>query len=125
LGSLGESNMFPGGRGMNPRQLQAQMKRMGINMEELQDVEEVIIRLKTKDIIIRKASVTFINAQGQKSYQVTGDVTEVEKKPGIPKEDIMMVAGQAGVTEQEAEKALEECNGEPAEAIVKLIERKG
>ena len=39
--------MFPGGRGMNPRQLQAQMKRMGINMEELQDVEEVVIKLRT------------------------------------------------------------------------------
>jgi NACalpha-BTF3-like transcription factor len=36
-----------------------------------------------------------------------------------------MVAGQAGVSEQEALKALEECDGEPANAIVKLIERKG
>jgi NACalpha-BTF3-like transcription factor len=36
-----------------------------------------------------------------------------------------MVAAQAGVTENEALRALEECNGEPAEAIVKLIERKG
>jgi len=117
--------MFPGGRGMNPRQLQAQMKKMGINMEELPDVEEVTIKMKTKDMVIRKATVTRINAQGQTSFQVTGDVTEVDKKPGIPKEDIMLVAGQAGVTEQEAEKALEECNGEPAEAIVKLIEGKG
>lgn len=116
--------MFPGGRGMNPRQLQAQMKRMGINMEELQDVEEVIIRLKAKDLVIKNASVTCIIAQGQRSYQVAGDVSEVEKKPGIPKEDILMVAGQAGVSEQEALKALEECNGEPAEAIVKLIEKK-
>jgi nascent polypeptide-associated complex subunit alpha len=117
--------MFPGGRGMNPRQLQAQMKRMGINMEELQDVEEVIIKLKAKDLVIKNPSVTYINAQGQKSYQVTGDVTEVGKRPAIPKEDIMMVAGQAGVSEQEALKALEECDGEPANAIVKLMERKG
>jgi len=110
---------------MNPRQLQAQMKRMGINMEELQDVEEVVIKLRTKDIIVRNASVTYINAQGQKSYQVVGEVTEVDKKPPIPKEDIQMVAGQAGVSEDEARRALEECNGEPAEAIVKLIEKKG
>ncbi len=117
--------MFPGGRGLNPRQLQAQMKKMGINMEELQDVEEVVIRLKTKDIVIRNASVTYINAQGQKSYQVAGDVKEVEKKAPIPKEDIMMVAGQAGVSEDEARRALEESGGEPAEAIVKLLEKKG
>ena len=37
----------------------------------------------------------------------------------------MMVAAQAGVSEAEALKALEGCNGEPAEAIVKLIEGKG
>jgi len=117
--------MFPGGRGMNPRQLQAQMKRMGINMEELQDVEEVIIRQKARDIVIRNPSVTCIVAQGQRTYQVAGDVSEVDKKPAIPKEDIMMVAGQANVSEQEALRALEECNGEPAEAIVKLLERKG
>ncbi len=124
MGSAGGSSMFPGGRGLNPRQLQAQMKRMGINMEELQDVEEVIIKLKARDLVIKNASVTCINAQGQRSYQVSGDVTEVEKRPAIPKEDILMVAGQAGVSEQEALRALEECNGEPAEAIVKLIEKK-
>jgi len=117
--------MFPGGRGLNPRQIQAQMKRMGITMEELPDVEEVVIRLKTKDIVIRNASVTFINAQGQKSYQVAGEPHEVEKKPPIPKEDVMMVAQQAGVSEEEALKALGEAGGEPAGAIVKLLEKKG
>ena len=117
--------MFPGGRGLNPRQLQAQMKRMGIVMEELSDVEEVVIKLKTRDIIVKNPSVTFINAQGQKSYQVAGEVQEVEKTPPVPKEDIRMVAQQAGVSEEEALKALVESNGEPAEAIVKLMEKKG
>jgi len=109
---------------MNPRQIQAQMKRMGITMEELSDVEEVLIKLKTKDIVVKKPSVTFINAQGQKSYQVTGDVSEVPKGPSIPQEDIMMVAQQAGVSDEEALKALKDSGGEPAEAIVKLLEKK-
>jgi nascent polypeptide-associated complex subunit alpha len=117
--------MFPGGRGINPRQLQAQMKRMGIVMEELAEVEEVLIRLKSKDIVVKKPSVTFINAQGQKSYQVTGEVTEVQRAPSIPQEDIRLVAQQAGVSEADALKALKESNGEPAEAIVKLMEKKG
>jgi len=117
--------MFPGGRGINPRQLQAQMKRMGIVMEELTDVEEVVIRLKTKDIVVKNPSVTFINAQGQRSYQVAGEAHEVEKAPAIPKGDIQMVAQQAGVSEEDALKALTESNGEPAEAIVKLMEKKG
>jgi len=109
---------------MNPRQIQAQMKRMGITMEELSDVEEVLIKLKTKDIVVKKPSVTFINAQGQKSYQVTGEVSEVPKGPSIPQEDIMMVAQQAGVSDEEALKALKDSGGEPAEAIVKLLEKK-
>jgi nascent polypeptide-associated complex subunit alpha len=94
-------------------------------MEELQDVEEVVIRLKTRDILVKSPSVTFINAQGQKSYQVTGEVQEVQKAPSIPQEDIRMVAQQAGVSEEEALKALNESSGEPAEAIVKLMEKKG
>jgi NACalpha-BTF3-like transcription factor len=36
-----------------------------------------------------------------------------------------MVAQQAGVSDEEALKALKESDGEPAEAIVKLIEKKG
>jgi len=56
---------------------------------------------------------------------VTGEVTEVQRAPSIPQEDIRMVAQQAGVSEAEALKALKESNGEPAEAIVKLMEKKG
>jgi nascent polypeptide-associated complex subunit alpha len=117
--------MFPGGRGMNPKMIQAQMKRMGIQMDELEDVEEVIIKLKSKDIVISNPSVTAINAQGQKSFQVTGDVAEVAKTPPIPKEDIQLVMGQTGASEEEAMQALEESGGQPAEAIVKLLEKKG
>ncbi|MGQ9582333.1 MAG: nascent polypeptide-associated complex protein [Thermoplasmatota archaeon] len=117
--------MFPGGRGMNPRQLQAMMKRMGVTMEELEDVEEVVIRCRTRDIVIKKPSVTSINAQGQRSYQVVGEGVSVEKKASPPREDVMLVASQAGVSEEEALRALEEAGGQPAEAIMRLLERRG
>ena len=103
---------------MNPRQIEAQMKRMGINMTELEDVEEVIIRMKTKDLVLKKPSVTFISAQGQKSYQVVGEAKEVPKTPPIPKGDIQMVAQAANVSEEEAERALEECGGQPAGYVI-------
>ena len=41
----------------------------------------------------------------------------------IPDEDIELVASQANVSPEEALAALEECNGEPAEAIIKLMSR--
>ena len=39
----------------------------------------------------------------------------------IPNEDIELVASQAGVSPDKAREALEECGGEPAEAIIKLM----
>ena len=38
----------------------------------------------------------------------------------IPDEDVEMVANSAGVSEDEARQALEECKGDLAEAIMKL-----
>src|SRR5512136_593414 len=63
--------MIPGGR-MNPKQMQAMMKRMGIKQEELYDVEEVVIKTKTEEIVFRDATVSAVTVQGQKTYQVVG-----------------------------------------------------
>ena len=116
---------------MNPKQMKAMMKRMGINQEEMEDVEEVIIRTKNKDIVIKDASVMAVTVQGQMTYQVMGSPQERERKKeagakeeessGIPKEDIKLVMEQTGCTESQARKALEETDGAPAEAILKIM----
>jgi len=113
---------------MNPKQMQAMMKRMGIKQEELQDVEEVIIRLRDKEIVIKDASVTAVTVQNQKTYQVAGTekerartTAEKEEEGGIPQEDIKLVMDQTGVSAAEAKKALEEAGGAPAEAILKIM----
>src|SRR3989442_1137674 len=49
--------MIPGGR-VNPRQMRQAMKRMGIEQEELEGVEEVIIRTASKEYVIRDPNVT-------------------------------------------------------------------
>jgi nascent polypeptide-associated complex subunit alpha len=116
--------MIPGGRGVNPRHMKAMMKKHGIDIEELDDVKEVIIKTASRTLVFRDAQVTCMNVSGQKTYQIAGTPEEVESETGIPKEDIMLVAEQAGVTEDEAKKALEQCNGEPAEAIIKLMSEK-
>ncbi len=116
--------MIPGGRGINPKQIKAMMKRQGVNIEPIENVEEVIIKTSEKTLIIRDAEVTCMEVQGQKTYTVAGTVEEVTSESGIPQEDIMLVAQQTGVSEEEAKKALEDCNGEPAEAIIKLMGEK-
>ena len=66
--------MMPGmGRGVNPRQMKQAMKRMGISQEEMQGVEEVIIRTADKEYVIKDAAVTCVTMHGQKTYQVVGD----------------------------------------------------
>lgn len=129
-GSNNASNdlMMPGmGRGVNPRQMKQAMKRMGISQEEMPGVEEVVIRTADKEYVIKDASVTCVTMQGQKTYQVVGDA-EVrprqavkEDAPGIPDEDVQLVMSQTGATREKAEKALRDCDGQPAEAILKIM----
>ncbi len=111
--------------GMNPKQLkqmQRQMKKMGMDMKELKGVREVIIRLEDKELIISDAEVNVMNVMGQENYQVTGKAVEVEIETEIviPDEDVEMVANQAGVSLDVARKALEESKGDLAEAILNL-----
>jgi nascent polypeptide-associated complex subunit alpha len=119
--------MMPGGR-MNPRQMKAMMKRMGISQDEVRDVEEVVIRTRDREIVFKDAAVTVMSVQGQKSYQIVGNPTERERTPGEagadvgpPREDVKLVMEQTGCTEAEARKALEDAEGAPAEAILKIM----
>ena len=117
--------MFPGmggvgGRGMNPAKMKQMMKQMGIDVKELQDVQEVIIRMADSNIVIENANVTIMKVQGSETYQIVGDAKEVPKELEIPAEDIKLVMEQTGVSEEEARKALRNSNGDLAEAIVSL-----
>ena len=49
-------------KGMNPKQMQRMMKQLGIRMEELGGVKEVVIKLENKEIIIKEPGVTVITA---------------------------------------------------------------
>ena len=62
---------------------------------------------------------------GEPIVRDRADAKKPEAGPGpaIPEEDVQLVAEKAGVSEAEARKALEECGGEPAEAIIRLMSR--
>lgn len=135
--------MLPGGRGgMNPKQLAAMMKQMGISMEEIDDVEEVVIRTQKEEIVITDASVSKMVARGQgTTWQVAGKEARRPRAaaseaaapapPATPalahpkelftEDDVALVAQQANVSKDEAHRALVAANGEPAEAILKLL----
>lgn len=106
---------------MGDRQTRRMMDRMGINMKEVPDVEEVVIFTSSKELHIKGAQVSEINAQGNRIFQVVGEVEEVEKvKKTFSDEDILLVQQQANVSKEKAVAALEESDGEVAKAILRL-----
>jgi nascent polypeptide-associated complex subunit alpha len=109
--------MFPGMKGLNPKKLQQQLKKMGVEAEELEGVRKVIIRLPNKDLILEHAQVTIISVGDTKTYQIRGDCIE---KPSVNEEDVKLVAEQSGATEDKARNALIESKGDLAEAILQL-----
>lgn len=102
--------------GIDPRRMQSMMKQMGIENKEI-PAKRVIIETDSKKIIIENPAVTEISMQGQKTYQIMGDVKE---EVSIPKEDIEMVMEATKKTEAEAKEALEKTSGDIAKAIESL-----
>lgn len=105
---------------LNPKQMKKMMKQMGIDMDEI-EAEEVIIRTKSEELIFKNPTVTKISAKGVESFQIVGSY-EVVERIEISEEDVKLVAEQAGVSLEEARKALIESKGDIAEALIKLTE---
>lgn len=127
---------------MNPKQMKAAMKRQGIDMDTLDGVEKVVVLTRDKEIVFDRPEVTTITAQGVVTYQVVGSPKERARSAGAgaagdevsgedlvkaiasakySEEDVQLVVGQTGVSEEAARAALDACDGEVAEAIIKLI----
>ena len=111
-------------RGGN-RQMRRMMDKMGLDMSELPNVQEVIIKTDKKEIIIAKPSVTEMKAKENTIFQVIADSYE-EKELEVPvfsEEDIQLVCQQAGVNEEQAKDALAEAKGDLARAILLLTSK--
>lgn len=106
---------------LGDRQARRMMERMGIDLKEMPDVEEVIIRTASKEIHIHSPTVSEVNTQGNRIFQVAGEVEEVQlEKKAFNEEDVLLVQQQANVSREKAIAALEESDGEVARAILKL-----
>lgn len=117
----------------NPRDMKRLMRQFGIRMEEVR-AERVVIELDDgrRLIIDQPVSVLRMEQRGQPpTFFVIGEARIEEpveeatgEAPEISEEDVMLVAEQAGVSPEEARKALEEAGGDIAEAILRLQEGK-
>jgi nascent polypeptide-associated complex subunit alpha len=108
-------------RGGN-RQMRRMMDKMGLDMQEVPNVQEVIIKTDKKEIILSKPQVTEMKAKDSSIFTVTADSYE-EKELEVPifsDEDIQLVCQQAGVDEEKAKNVLVEAKGDLARAILLL-----
>ena len=96
------------------------MKKLGMNVEQIEDVQSIVIRTPKGNYIFDTADVQAMTMQGVTTYQITGTPRFEEAAPEIPKEDVTMVAAQANVPEERAREALVATKGDIAEAIMKL-----
>ena len=132
-----------GGGTPDPRQMQMMMRRLGLKTEPLDGVDEVIVRTRDKEHVFRAPEVTILTVQGVRTYQVVGEpqirartvdapspsgaaTAPAPPAPsGPPEEDVVLVMEQAGVERDEAIEALDAVNGAPAEAILRILSRRG
>ena len=119
-------------------------KDPNMNLQEIENVNEVVIRTSNEEIIIQKPqSVSTMEIPGQGTiYQIFGgeqksgvigedkkeeeeekeEEIQEEKKVEveIPFEDIKLVAQQAGVNEDQAREVLRKNDGDLAKSIIEL-----
>jgi len=96
---------------------------MGISQTPL-NVHRVIFEMEDSRLIIDEPSVIRVKMQGQESYQVTGEAREegleTEDDELFSEEDVSLVVEKTGKSETEVRAALEESDGDIAEAILSL-----
>ncbi len=105
--------------GVNPRQMQGMMKKMGIAQEEIDALKVIIEKTDGNKIIIENPSIMKIKMQGQTSFQISGEEKEESEEIGISQEDIETIIKKTGCTKEQARKEMEKTQ-DLAEAILNL-----
>ncbi len=106
---------------MNPKMLKQAMKKMGVKQEEL-PATEVIIKFEDRQIVFKQPQVSVVDMVGEESFQVTGsyEEQELDTMPDINDDDVQTIVSQVGCSKEQAKRALVDCKGDIAEAILKL-----
>lgn len=104
------------------RDMRRMLDRMGLDMKEMNSVEEVIIRTDTKELFLKKPQVVEMKGKDSTIFQVVAtDIEETKRDvPSFKEEDIVLVMQQANVSKDKAIVALTDSKGDIAQAILNL-----
>ena len=112
-------------RKISSRSARRMMQRMGMEVEEIRNATQVIIKTPNREIVIDEPEVSITKMQDQKIFQIMGGSVTDKKvvKVHILEEDVKLVAQQANVSIDVARNALETTKGDLAQAILLLAQR--
>jgi nascent polypeptide-associated complex subunit alpha len=108
-------------RGGN-REMRRMLDKMGLEMKEMSEIEEVVIRTETKELYLIKPQVVEMKGKDSTIFQVVAtDIEERQKEvPSFREEDVVLVMQQASVSKDRAIQALTDSKGDLAQAIINL-----
>lgn len=108
-------------RGGN-REMRRMLDKMGLEMKEMGEIEEVVIRTETKELYLIKPQVVEMKGKDSTIFQVVAtDIEERQKEvPSFKEEDVVLVMQQASVSKDSAIQALVDSKGDLAQAIINL-----
>lgn len=115
--------------GIDPKKMAAMMKQMGIAQEQIEADKVIIERANGEGrIIIDNPSIVKVKMQGQESFQISGEISEEtheqEKEEDKLESDIETIVAQTQVSKEVAAIELEKNNGDIAETIIALGNKK-
>lgn len=98
------------------------LDKMGLEMKEMGEIEEVVIRTETKELYLIKPQVVEMKGKDGTIFQVVAtDIEERQKEvPSFREEDVVLVMQQANVNKDRAIQALTDSKGDLAQAIISL-----
>lgn len=98
------------------------LDKMGLEMKDMGEIEEVVIRTETKELYLIKPQVVEMKGEDSTIFQVVAtDIEERQKEvPSLREEDVVLVMQQASVSKDRAVQALIDSKGDLAQAIINL-----
>lgn len=98
------------------------LDRMGLEMKDIGNVEEVVIKTDNKELYLLKPQVIEMKGKDSTIFQVVAtDIEEKQKEiPTFKDEDITLVIQQSNTTREKAIQALIDARGDIAQAILSL-----
>jgi nascent polypeptide-associated complex subunit alpha len=108
-------------RGGN-REMRRMLDKMGLEMKEMGEIEEVVIKTETKELYLITPQVVEMKGKDSTIFQVVAtDIEERQKEvPSFREEDVVLVMQQASVSKDSAIQALIDSKGDLAQAIINL-----